>query len=118
MAEERWPLLANLIASYFNEDYEVLFGSLSGAFSAAARDGPLERRRAILKEWRDWNAAEGAKDELRPFLKDGFGVRVLLRRPVDARDLMNRLYDEILVVVKAETGSKSGVTEISKDVRA
>jgi hypothetical protein len=102
-AHERWPLLTNLIGCYFNQDYALLYGSLAGALTAAARDGSLDHRRALLKEWRDWNGTEGAMNDIRPFLYDGFGVDVLLKLPIDGRNLMNRLYDEILAVVKQET---------------
>ena len=103
MAEERWPLLANLMGCHFNQDYEILFGSLGGAFAAAARDGSLEHRRAILTEWRDWNASAGAVDDIRPFLEDGFAVDLFFKAPIDARHFMNRVYDELLSGVKADT---------------
>jgi hypothetical protein len=103
LAGQRWPLLANLTGCYFNEDYGVLYGSLDDAMAIAARDGPLEHRRAILTEWRDWNATQGAVDDIRPFLEDGFSVALWFKAPIDARNFMNRLYDELLSGVKAET---------------
>jgi hypothetical protein len=103
MAEERWPLLANLMACHFNEDFDILYGSLEGALAAAARDGSLAHRQAILKEWRDWNAAEGTAHDIRPFLEDGFAVDLLFETTIDARNFMNRLYDELISGVRAET---------------
>lgn len=103
LAEERWPLLANLMGCHFNQDYDILHGSLEGALSAAAQGGSLEHRRAVLKEWRDWNATEGAVDDIRPFLDDGFSVDLLFKSALDARTFMNRIYDELLASVKAET---------------
>ena len=79
LAEERWPLLANLMGCHFNQDYDIMYGSLEGELAAAASDGPLEHRRSALKEWRDWNATEGAVDDIRPFLDDGFCVDLFLR---------------------------------------
>jgi len=86
------------MACHFNQD-----GSLEGAFAAAARDGSLEHRRAILKEWRDWNASAGAVDDIRPLLEDGFAVDLCFKEAIGARNFMNRVYDELLVRVKAET---------------
>jgi hypothetical protein len=103
LASERWPLLSDLLGLHFNQDYELLWGSLDGAMAAAGRDGPLEHRRALLKEWRDWNASEGAVDDIQPFLQDGFGVDLLFESPLAARKFMNRLHDELLVGVKAES---------------
>lgn len=108
VASERWPNLSNLVGCYLNEDYDVLYGGLTGAFAAAARDGSLAYRQQVLREWRDWNASEGAAFDPRPFLQDGFGVRVRLQEPADGRKLMNQLYDELIVQVRAETeGARS-----------
>ncbi len=108
VASERWPNLSNLVGCYLNEDYDVLYGGLTGALAAAARDGSLASRQQVLKEWRDWNSSEGAAFDPRPFLRDGFGVRVRLEEPTDGRRLMNRLYDAIIVQVRAETeGARS-----------
>lgn len=103
LAEERWPMLASLLACHFNQDYRVLYGSLDGAFTAAACNGSLEHRRAVLKEWRDWNATVGAVHNVRPLLNDGFGVDLFFKEAIDARNFMNRVYDELLVGVKAQT---------------
>jgi hypothetical protein len=101
-AAERWPTLTNLVGCYLNQDYDLLYGSLSGALRAAARDGTLAYRQQVLQEWRNWNATEGAVVDPRPFLRDGFSVGVALPEPIDGRNLMNRLYDEIIVQVRAE----------------
>ncbi|WP_066656555.1 MULTISPECIES: hypothetical protein [unclassified Sphingomonas] len=103
-AEERWPLLHNLMVVHFNEDFNIDFGSLEGAMRAATAGGSVEHRKAIIREWRDWNASEGIKDDVRPFLHDGFGVAVLLRKPIDGRNFMNRVYDELIAGVRAEVG--------------
>jgi hypothetical protein len=102
-AEQQWPLLLNMFGCYFNEDLDHPYGNLAGAFEAASRDGPLEHRRSILKEWRDWNATEGAVNDIRPFLHDGFGVNVRFDQPIDARHFMNRVYDCLIEQVRAET---------------
>jgi hypothetical protein len=102
-AEERWPLLANLRLVHFNQDYAIMYGSLDGALATAVSAGSLEHRRAVLKEWRDWNATEGSVDDIRPLLDDGFSVDLFFKTALDARDFMNRVYEELLVGVKAET---------------
>ena len=96
-------MLTNLMACHFNEDFNILHGSLDRALAAAARDGPLEHRRAILKEWRNWNSTEGAVDDIRPLLEDGFAVALLFKQPIDARNFMNRVYDELICGVRVET---------------
>jgi hypothetical protein len=103
IAEQRWPLLSNLMACHFNQDFDILYGSLDGAIAAAAREGSLDHRRAVLKEWRDWNGSEGMVDDIRPSLDDSFTIDVWFKRPIDARDLMNRIYDGLLEGVRTET---------------
>ena len=73
------------------------------SFEAASRDGPLEHRRAILKEWRDWNATEGAGDDIHPFFLGGLGVAVRFDQPIDGRNFMNRIYDSSIERMRAET---------------
>ncbi len=102
LAEERWPKLTRFLASYLHED-SSLHGSVGGAIAAAIGEASPEMKRTILREWRDWSVTEGATDDVRRFLHDGFGVAVYFKNPIDARNLMNRTYDEILVSVKAET---------------
>lgn len=91
------------MACYFNQDFDILYGTLDGAIAAAARDGSLDHRQAVLKEWRDWNVSEGAVDDIRPNLDDSLSIDVLFKRPIDARDLMNLLYDRLIEGVRAET---------------
>jgi hypothetical protein len=107
-AQVRWPLLWNLLGRYFNEDLDIQHGSVDGAMAAAVRDGPLEHRRSILKEWRSWNATEGAVDDIRPFLEDGFGVALWFESSTDARCFMNRLYEQLIVGVRTETAPAAG----------
>jgi hypothetical protein len=106
LAEHRWPLLSNLMACHFNQDYNILYGSLEGAIIAALQDGSLDHRRAVLKEWRDWQETEGTVNDIRPFLDDGFSVDIWFAEPADARKLMNRIYDGLMEGVKAETRHK------------
>jgi hypothetical protein len=91
------------MAVHFYQDFNVDYGSLDGAMKAATTGGSIEHRKAVIQEWRDWNASEGAKDDIRPFLHDGFGVAVLLRKPIDGRNFMNRVYDGLISGARAET---------------
>ncbi|WP_066803885.1 contact-dependent growth inhibition system immunity protein [Sphingomonas asaccharolytica] len=103
IAEERWPNLANLLGSYFSQDFESIDGSLTEAIDAAALDGTPEHRRVILEEWRDWNLSEGIVDDIRSLLGDGFGVEVHFETPREARIFMNRIYDSLKSSVSTRT---------------
>ena len=92
-AEEHWPLLGNLLASYFSQDFEIVDGSLGQAIEKATHDGAIDHRRAVVDEWLDWNSSEGAVDDIRPFLEGGFGVEVFFETRLEARKFMNRIYD-------------------------
>jgi hypothetical protein len=102
--EQRWPRLFQLMACHFNQDLDIMYGSLEGAFATAVADGPLEHRRAILKELRDWKATEGEAEDIRRLL-NAFGVDLLFKAPQDARDFIDPVYDELLAGVKAETST-------------
>lgn len=104
VSRERWPNLSNLLACHFNEDVDILYGSLQGAFDHAARDGSIEHRQAVLREWRDWQIFEGAGD-VRPSLKT-MSVHFLFQSPDDARAFMAKLYDVLIEQVRHETGSR------------
>lgn len=105
-AQERWPLLHNLLAVHFNQDFSLDYGSLEGAMKAATTSGSVEHRKAVVQEWRDWNASAGIEEDIRPFLQYGFSVAVLLRKPLDGRNFMNRVYDELIAGIRAETGKQ------------
>jgi hypothetical protein len=91
-AWRRWPLLANLLAAYFNQDYLYSYGSIHGALAAAVGNYSLADRRAVLKEFRNWKRTE-----------TGFGVALRFKTPNEAKRLMDRLYDDILASVISET---------------
>ncbi|MGW8202038.1 hypothetical protein ACWGM0_05745 [Sphingomonas bisphenolicum] len=91
------------MACYFNEDFDLLYGSLDGAVAASAKDGSLDHRRAILKEWRDWNSSVGAATDLQPELKRCFPIAVRFRNPTDARHLMDGIHDRLIEGIRDET---------------
>ena len=104
-AKELWPNLANLLACYFNEDRQILYGSVEEALSKATSEVPLEMRQSIIREWRGWQAKEALNnDDLRRFVQDGFGVNLYFKKPIDARHFMNRLHDQLVESVRAEIG--------------
>lgn len=90
------------MACHFNQDFDVIYGSLEGALASATSSGSLEHRRAILEEWKDWNNTEGSVDDVRPFLGDGFLVDLTFETALGARQFMNLIYERLLVGVKAE----------------
>jgi hypothetical protein len=103
-------MLTNMLVCYFNEDYKLLYGSLEGAIAAAVSDAPLMTKKVILKEWREWQSAEGQNaEDLRRFVNDGFHVAILFKKPIDARNFMNRIYDELMAAVRKETSYNSDV---------
>jgi hypothetical protein len=101
--EQRWPLMRNLMLRYFNEDYDLLYGSLQGALNNALGYCSLEHGRAVLKEWRDWDNSDDAKGDIRPFLYNGLSIAVFFNQPEEARQFMNGIYDRLLEQVKAGT---------------
>lgn len=103
LATHRWPLLANMMACHFNEDYALLHGSLGGAIAASAADGSTDHRREIVREWWDWNSSQRAVDDIRPFLKYGFRVAIEFKTALEARHFMNRVHEELTTGVRAET---------------
>lgn len=103
IAHEHWPLLSNLLASYFGQDSDAIDGSLWQAIGKATRDGSLDHRRAVIAEWLEWNSSEGSTDDIRPFLADGFGVEVVFETKLKARNFMNRLYDDLKSGLREQT---------------
>ena len=101
-ATKRWPQLSHLLICHFNQDYHYQFGSLDGAFTAAAGSGPTAHRTAALTELRDWNGGEGAVEDIRPLLQL-FGVDLRFKSPEQARLFMDRLQDELISSIEEET---------------
>ncbi|HEX8486737.1 contact-dependent growth inhibition system immunity protein [Sphingomonas sp.] len=105
LVEERWPNLSNLIGCYFNQDFDLLYGSLEGAFESAVRDGTLAYRQSVLREWRDLQLVEGTGTDLRASLAV-LGADVLFKKAKDARSFMNLFYDKLIEQVRAETSKE------------
>lgn len=100
---QQWPLLWNLLNMHFNQDYMPLYGSLDGAFNAAAGYYNLADRRGVLKELREWTASKSVQVDPRPMLADLFGVALRFRTPAEGRRFVERLSEELLSSVRSET---------------
>ncbi len=101
-AHELWPTLANMLGAYFNEDWPEDHGTVEGSLAKAVVELPLEVRKSIIREWNDWQTKEGTNnDDLRRFVQDGFGVKVHFQKPIDARNFMNRIYDDLIASIRA-----------------
>jgi hypothetical protein len=78
---------------------------LDGAVAAAVADARLDTKKAILQEWRDWQSVEGlSPEDVQRSVEEDFGVAVFFKKPIDARNFMNRIYDEFMASVRKETG--------------
>jgi hypothetical protein len=105
-ARERWPKLSNLLSCYFHEHFRALYVSVDGAVDRAVSEHSLEYRQAILKEWRDWNATRGWKEDVHRFMLHGFHVYYTFDTPAEARGFMNMIYEKLIASVRAETEGK------------
>ena len=104
-ARELWPHLGGLLG-YFHEDFPEEYGSVEGALEQAATELPLDSRKAIVREWYDWQAKAGrTNDDLRRFVQEGFGVRVYFKKPIDARSFMNLVHDRMIQSVRRDLGA-------------
>ena len=110
-AEERWPHLYQFLGSYLHEDWPIHSGTPEQAVEQAVAAWDLEGRRLVLREWRDWNATLGWKEDVVSSLGDGFGVSVYFRTAEEARKFMNHVYDRLIQSVRAETSGKYIPTE-------
>ena len=77
---------------------------MEAALDRAMADCTVDGRQRILREWRDWNAKRGWRNDVRAYLGDGFGVDLLFNSSEEARTFMNRVYDRIIESVRAELG--------------
>lgn len=103
-AEERWPLLRQFIGCHFHQDACLIWGTLEGALDAAIASHPLDRRQALVREWRDWNGTAGTADDIRPLLTESFGVDWCFATALDARRFMNWICETLIVSVRKEAG--------------
>ena len=104
IAEERWPLLSRVLSGYFHQDYAEVHGSVDGALAQAISDASLAHKQTLLKQWWNWNQTEGATDDIRRLLNDGFGIALHFKKPIDARNFMNGIYDGFIRSVRQEAG--------------
>jgi hypothetical protein len=101
-AEELWPNLRQFLRRYFHPNWVIEFATVEAALDQAIPDCPLERREAIIGEWRDWNARKGWSSTLHLKLGHSLGVDIPFDQDVTARRFMNRIYDRLVESVRAE----------------
>ena len=103
-AEAHWPNLQQFLACYFHQDCTVEFKTLEEALDRAIAGWTLDGRRLVLREWRDWNAKRGWRNDAEAYVGDGFGVDLLFEDDVAARKFMNRVYERLIGSVRADFG--------------
>ena len=101
-AAERWPTLTNFLGCYLHQDWPLHDGTPEAAIDHAIADHNLEDRQLVAREWWDWNAKVGSKNDPRREVNDGLGVNVRFKTPEEARALMNLIYDKLIVSIRAE----------------
>ena len=82
----------------------MVSGSMEGALAQAIGDATLDQKQVLLRELSHWNQTEGMADDFRRFLNSGFGVAVHFRKPADARNFMDGIYDGFIRSVRQEAG--------------
>lgn len=105
-AEERWPNLFRFLVCYLGEDWREEFGSIEAALGRAISDWGLQERQLVLKEWRDWNNTHGWSEDVAAYVHDGLSVYVNFQTALEARQLMNRVYDRLIESVRDEIGTR------------
>ncbi|WP_114522109.1 hypothetical protein [Altererythrobacter sp. ZODW24] len=103
VAEEKWPNLTNVFGAYFHEDRAVMTGTIDQTFQVIAEHFPVEDRKVILAEWKRANANVAWKGDFGDFLNDGFGVNMVFKDEIAARNFWNSFYDALIVSVRNES---------------
>ena len=92
-ALQKWPLLRRLGDLYFNEDRDIMWGTIEEAMAQAVRDYSVGEREAVLREWEDWSFSESLTDDLRGRVNDGLGFNILFKSDNEAKDFMIKVRD-------------------------
>jgi len=103
-AEERWPALQQFMGCYLHQDWPDDHGSPDNAIEAAIDENPLDVRKAVTRDWWNWNATLGAQYDPRAAINEGLGVEVVFESANEARKFMNSVYDKLVVSIRRETG--------------
>lgn len=105
-ARERWPVLYQFLGAYCHQDWPEEHGTPEDAVNAAIADYPLEMRQQVVREWREWNAAAGAVDDVRKMVNEGLGVEVWFEKPSDGRDFMNEVGVKLIASIRTDLGGQ------------
>src|SRR5688500_14590484 len=97
---DRWPRLANFLASYLHEDWPVSDDSPEAAVDRAVAEYDLQNLKAVAKEWWSWNGSAYSSSHLLNSVGDGLGVNVRFGNYLEARHFMNSVYDKLVVRIR------------------
>jgi len=99
LAEQHWPNLSQLLGAYFGQDVFHEFDTLPSARRAAVAGYDLDGRKQVVREWVGWNRQVGAGASIRAAL-DAYGVELDFDSEAEARNVMNDLYDALVVDIR------------------
>ena len=100
-ALQKWPLMRRLGDLYFNEDRDIMWGSIEEAMAQAVLDYSVAEREAVLREWEDWSFSESLANDLRHLVNDGLGFNIFFKSDDEARDFMIMVRDSFKSVPNA-----------------
>ena len=81
---------------YFNEDRDLMWGTIEEAMSQALLDFSVAERKGVLREWEDWNTSKSLTTNLRKRVNDGLGFNVYFQSDGEARDFMKWVRDSFI----------------------
>ena len=99
-AEANWPNLFQFLGCYLHQDWPEESGTPEAAVDLAVAETQHEELKLVATEWWNWNATEGAQNDPRMAVNDGFGVEVVFKKPEKARQFMNMVYDKLIVAIR------------------
>jgi hypothetical protein len=96
----RWPQLAEFLPAVIHgDDRRTVQQDLQEKIDAM----PLPLRETLICEWCDWNASDGAVDDVRPAI-EAFDSGMAFDTALHARAFMNKLYDRLIVSIRSVSG--------------
>ena len=102
-ADKHWPALTSFLTCYLHQDWDLESATPEAAVDLAISDHHLESRQQVAREWRAWQRRYGTVADVRDIVIDGFGVNVWFKKPHEAGDFMQMVYEKLIASIKAET---------------